>query len=390
MDFKDSNFQNLITSLLLNGNFMQNSGLLHGKTGLAVLFYHLSRESGNHAFEYFAGELIDDICSNLTTKMPLDFENGLAGIGWGVEYLVQNQFLAADTDEILEEIDYWIFLEFLKNPPAKIDLLNGIVGIGYYFLMRVRDTNQKRNSIIKEINKNALLQICNFISLRLADFNNLYAEPQKPIIHETNKSFNIDNDPVPFFDVTCNLPILIGFLTELNSVQISKTTINKLLINVLTSLNYDSNLPKLQCNRLLLQLSLMKLKNIFQTTYDKTSDEWNSAYVIKIQRITKSIISKLIFTHDDDKYTNELTNISLSIRTGLSGLALSYKLLYAQTNDIEYNKEFKRLLSTIQSDTFIKNFNYDYSNRVKMDEKKMGILEGISGLLLVALCDLNV
>lgn len=37
--------------------------------------------------------------------MPVDFCSGLSGVGWGVEYLIQNKFVDADSDELLEDID---------------------------------------------------------------------------------------------------------------------------------------------------------------------------------------------------------------------------------------------------------------------------------------------
>lgn len=382
MKFQVSKYQNLITTLLLNGNFMQNAGLNHGKTGLAILFYHLSRATGNHAFEYFAGELIDNISSNLTSQMPVDFENGLTGIGWGIEYLVQHQFLEADTDEILEEIDKQIFLEFLKNKPIKIDLMDGILGTGNYFIMRVKGTDQNRLNIITETNKHALIQIYNLINLFLSDTSILIQEPRRYNIKGQNKSINADNDLDPFFDITWNLPRLIDFLAELYSQHILKPHTDGLLSRLLTPLNSDYNLPILQCNRIILLLSLIKLNNSFQITYGKNIEFRVSSAMIEIQLLTNEIINKLIFRLDDKKYKNELSCLNLSVRNGLSGIAFLHKKLYEETNDLKYYNEYKTLLIRIQSTDFIHQFRYDYLNPNKTNEQKLGLLEGISGLLL--------
>jgi hypothetical protein len=99
------NPKRLINSLLLNSSFCENPGLFHGKTGIAILFYMLHRHAGHRVYEDYAGELIDEIYEDITIQSPVDFENGLAGIAWGIEYLVQNGFIDADTNEVLADID---------------------------------------------------------------------------------------------------------------------------------------------------------------------------------------------------------------------------------------------------------------------------------------------
>lgn len=42
-------------------------------------------------------------------QIPVDFANGLAGLGWGFEYLVKTGFVEANTAEALQEIDTVIF-----------------------------------------------------------------------------------------------------------------------------------------------------------------------------------------------------------------------------------------------------------------------------------------
>ena len=65
----------------------------------------MSRYTKNNEYEKKAEELIDNVYHVLNSvNLTTDFENGLAGIGWGIEYLAANGFLEADTDEILEEV----------------------------------------------------------------------------------------------------------------------------------------------------------------------------------------------------------------------------------------------------------------------------------------------
>ena len=73
--------QRIINTLLLNASFNDNLGLMHGKTGIAIYFFHLFRETSNQIYEDYAGELIEDIYEEISKNTPVNFENGLAGIG---------------------------------------------------------------------------------------------------------------------------------------------------------------------------------------------------------------------------------------------------------------------------------------------------------------------
>lgn len=92
-------------SLILSGSFVDNLGLGNGKMGIAIFFFHYSRYTHSKQYEEYAEELIDEIFEELNLSIPLNFETGLTGIGWGIEYLSVNGFIEGDTDEILDEID---------------------------------------------------------------------------------------------------------------------------------------------------------------------------------------------------------------------------------------------------------------------------------------------
>src|SRR5450759_4387462 len=102
--------------LLLNASFVENIGLLNGKMGIALYFFKLARITKNQIYEDYAGELIEQVFNEMHATSSIDFNSGLAGIGWGVEFLVQNGFAEALDDSILEELDTVIFQLDRKNP----------------------------------------------------------------------------------------------------------------------------------------------------------------------------------------------------------------------------------------------------------------------------------
>jgi hypothetical protein len=104
-DLLENKLRRYANLLLLNGSFVDDPGLGKGKIGIAIFFYHYHRLNGCNQFGDYADDLIDQIYEELNINTPIDFENGLAGIGWGIEYLVENKFIEGDPDEILNEIN---------------------------------------------------------------------------------------------------------------------------------------------------------------------------------------------------------------------------------------------------------------------------------------------
>lgn len=87
--------------LYINMQYVAENGLLKGKMGLILFFYEYGRYTGNDMYTVAADSMLDDIIESLSSN-----ENEtLAGIGWGVQYLIKNKFVEGDPDEVLSEID---------------------------------------------------------------------------------------------------------------------------------------------------------------------------------------------------------------------------------------------------------------------------------------------
>ena len=133
MKIKIAREQRIIDALQMHASFIDNAGLFHGKMGIALYFFHLGRLTDREEFTLFAEELLDEVIEALPRGLPVDFANGLTGIGWAVEYLIRNGFVDADADEVLEEIDAKIWRVFIHEA-CTIDL---IVSTGYYLTSRL-------------------------------------------------------------------------------------------------------------------------------------------------------------------------------------------------------------------------------------------------------------
>jgi hypothetical protein len=149
MKTEEEILQRIARYLMLHGSSTNNIGLLHGKTGIAIFFYHYARYTGIKRYHYFAGEIIGEIYREINKTTPCYFENGLCGIGWGVEYLIQNQFVTANPDEVFEELDKRI-TEWDVKRIEDYSLETGLKGIACYASIRRRNRKSENSCINPE------------------------------------------------------------------------------------------------------------------------------------------------------------------------------------------------------------------------------------------------
>lgn len=145
----EDTLQRIARYLMLHSSFINNIGLLNGKMGIAIFFFHYAKYTNNKLYENFAGCLIDEIYAEININSPKDFKNGLCGIAWGMEYLIRNHFVQADADEVLEDIDKQI-LERDVRRISDNSLETGLKGIAYYVISRCENSKKEKLSISKE------------------------------------------------------------------------------------------------------------------------------------------------------------------------------------------------------------------------------------------------
>jgi hypothetical protein len=125
-------------------------GLLYGKTGIALFLCHYSSYAQNDFYSDAAYGLITEISRQLREKVAVNYPYGISGIGAGIEYMVQNRYMEADTDEILADFDDCLS-DHLTNYRA-LSSFSQIMDTGRYFAFRQRSSKRK-NRIGENIEK---------------------------------------------------------------------------------------------------------------------------------------------------------------------------------------------------------------------------------------------
>jgi hypothetical protein len=105
--------------------------------GIALFFYHYSRRTNNTVYSDFADDLLDDIWETAYNNLPVCFASGLTGIVWGIEYLLQNNFVAGNSNEICGELDNRIISFDVRRLRCEF-IKNELDGLLHYILIRIK------------------------------------------------------------------------------------------------------------------------------------------------------------------------------------------------------------------------------------------------------------
>lgn len=149
-----------------------NLGLLRGKMGNALFFYHYARHV-DCRYEKHADKCLDEIMENIQ-KVNGSYADGLAGIGTGVEYLVREGFIDGDTNEVLRDFDK-IICHIVSSSPGLIDTRTGITGYGKYYLARLNNPNNSKNTNLDtEFIKTQLSKVVDLLSVNYVRYEDLF------------------------------------------------------------------------------------------------------------------------------------------------------------------------------------------------------------------------
>lgn len=263
-----------------------NHGLLNGNTGLSIFFYNLALKTGISEYEKFADSLLDRSFSNLSSSASPDFENGLAGIGWGIEYLVQNKFAEGNTDEILEEVDNKVFRSLNEETHTSFELTTGLTGYLYYLIMRLKNKLPPHSMPVK-INRELLILTINKIDEQVT--------VQFPsIVKDMN------------FDLFWRFPTMLSGLKDACDLNIYNEKIICMLKQWLPY--FEAYIPSLHINRIFIAVAINRINLIFP---DK--------------RLKKQI-RILLFATDFEILKTEVNNNEFGVRFGWPGVLFLLKV----------------------------------------------------------------
>ncbi|WP_439490435.1 lanthionine synthetase LanC family protein [Algoriphagus sp.] len=341
----------------INGLLLENAkeehglGLLNGKLGLSIYFYHLARKTENKEFQEIADSLVGEIFEKLTeAKLATDFENGLAGIAYGISYLVKTDFVEADLDDTLGDLDDRIF-KFLEDQKTKLpaNLRNGVIGYLFYCLDRLESSlksgHQSNIYVFRRLGAGLLNQLGQLIEEeKLQD-----REPQ-------------------LFNIFWDLPLVLIMLAKAKSLDVNEYKAERILDYLLP--NLLSLFPSLHSNRLYLLLGI-----------ESVLKEFDHPDLRKHAEFLKSTIDiETIFNF-------ECKNLNICVIDGVSGLRLIGEKLGGITDDNTFIPSDELVFNKINESVCWR--EDDFYSAFK---KSIGLASGLPGIgwtLLDSLVDVS-
>jgi len=223
-------------------NSQSPMGLFHGNAGISMFLYMLSRHSKDLFYEKKAEELLDKVFTGLNNSVSPDLEDGLAGIGWVTEYLIQHKFVEGDPDIILEEVDNKVFKILNEDNFNSLEVTNGLAGYLFYLIRRLKNTPEEP-SMAFQINSELLIHVINKIyEIGTAQFPSIVKDVQ--------------------FDLFWRFPAMLLGLTEAYKLNIYNQKIRCIYQQWLY--NFEAYMPYLHINRLFLALAYSSVNSQFQ------------------------------------------------------------------------------------------------------------------------------
>lgn len=111
-------------------------GLLYGQMGYVLALAKIAQTQGLPPLDKIADRVCDNVFARAGSLHNISIGNGLAGIGWGVEYLIQEELLDGNGNDYCTEIDN----EIMKTDIARISDLSletGLYGLCLYVMARI-------------------------------------------------------------------------------------------------------------------------------------------------------------------------------------------------------------------------------------------------------------
>lgn len=313
-------------------------GLVDGKMGVCIYYYHLYRFEKDDNCKILADRLLDDIINDLSLNMQIDVENGLAGIAIGITYLINENFIEGDVNEVLHNIDSVIYkkisFEEISSIYTKAELMHLLI----YFYVRFVNLDDDDDRYI---------------------FNGLIVN----VLNELSEDMELDffDEPLAFSIYNYHLPILLRIMTNLFSLGFYNYKIVKILGGLAPIIL--SRFPILNSNRLFLLWGILSITPCLQ------SSVWDKYAKLLRENID---VNEII--------NSEMKNKNIFIGNGLSAI---YLLLHSiNTNSPQYEFNFSaQIIHTkiLKSDAWDAMLHQNYYYNMHK-----GLFNGFLGVHLVS------
>jgi lantibiotic modifying enzyme len=226
----EKKLQEISTVLIREYKQDNNIGVLSGASGIALFFFYYSKYLDIDTYADIGIKILEDIINRINDGYQYPtYCIGIAGAGWVFEHLFEEDFLDANNDELLPELDnYLVGIMNFEMQNGNYDFLHAGIGYGYYFLKRFQNT---KNSDLKERYRDYLTNMVLLLN-KTAEKDTKGIKWQSIINKETEelKGYNLS--------LSHGMSSIIIFLAKLHKIDNFKVSVTPLLKG---AINYIQN-----------------------------------------------------------------------------------------------------------------------------------------------------
>lgn len=157
--------QLLLHQVVLHANDVPARGLFEGQMGIVLALSEYARARKLRPLKIAINFLLDQVLDNLSTEMPLDFANGLTGIGWGVEYLLQNKFQRGQGADICAAIDQKLMQQNILRQ-TDLSLEKGLEGWLHYIVAHLQGAQRSGRQVFDAKYLQDCAQVCRHLLMQ--------------------------------------------------------------------------------------------------------------------------------------------------------------------------------------------------------------------------------
>ncbi|MFD0763261.1 lanthionine synthetase LanC family protein [Mucilaginibacter lutimaris] len=129
--------------LVANEEVMSAScSLRDGLAGMILVYFKLHVITHDPRYKASGLMMLDQLSEQVAAVERADFRDGMAGIGWLIEWLAQNKHIEADTNELLADMDDELYKSVLYNVHPSNASIGQFTGRGLYFYRRLLSKNK--------------------------------------------------------------------------------------------------------------------------------------------------------------------------------------------------------------------------------------------------------
>lgn len=308
-------------------------GLFDGKMGYCIYFYILGKYDKENKYSHVAENLMEKIYSNIINISDIEVDTGLAGIGWGIDYLIKEGYVSGDVNVILEDIDDCIFKKLNNWDYCRSLTALSLIYLLIYLCARYEKQRKEQKELLEEL-------ICQ-------TFNVLYSKIDQSFFEE------------PFhYGIHYKAPLFLYLLAKIWELGFFNYQIERLFPEIEYSIT--TLYPKLGSNKLYLLWGMNHFEQVF----------FSHAFQKHISLLKREIDIEGILKE-------ELRDKNLFLEYGVASLFFIIKSMKGNLfTDEEVQKAQELMFSKIESSDLWKllNQNNDYLEYFKRPINNFNII----------------